>query len=109
MTARAGPNTRAAARALRLLARQDRLDEVAELLGVLLRTSAALVDEATGPSSDMAGYARARVIQAHGQLVQVLHHMVSVSPDAGLSLLLAQIGAGAGDAPEGPDRLGPWP
>jgi hypothetical protein len=36
------------------------------LLAVLLRTSAELVDQAVAPESDVAGYARARIISTHG-------------------------------------------
>jgi hypothetical protein len=70
MTRPVTPNTTALRSALRKLRKQDRLDEVGQALGVLLVTSAKLVDEATGPYSDVAGYARARIVQTHGGLLK---------------------------------------
>jgi hypothetical protein len=70
-------------RALRLLRRHDRLDELAELLGVLLQTSARLVDAATGETSDVAGYARAQIIRAHGALIGQMAQLVGTVEEEG--------------------------
>jgi hypothetical protein len=77
MTRAAMPNTTVLRRSLRKLRSEDRLDEIADILATLLETSAKLVDEATGPSSDVAGYARARILQAHGQLLGQLRELVA--------------------------------
>jgi hypothetical protein len=102
-------NLRAAARALSKLRKQDRLDELGEALGVLLRTSAALVDDATGPGSDMAGYARAQVIRVHAGILELLARLVGIEPESDLfASFLAQLsvpGPGAG-ASDDPSRFG---
>jgi hypothetical protein len=72
----AGANLRAATRAVSRLRREARLDEVGELLAVLLRTSAALVDASTAPESDCAAYARAHVIRAHAGIVEQLARVI---------------------------------
>jgi hypothetical protein len=69
-------NTRAIGRALRSLREDGRLDELDEALGVLAVCSAVLVDEALGPHSDMAGYARAKVLQVHAGLLRQLRERV---------------------------------
>jgi hypothetical protein len=83
-TARVPSNLRAAGQALARLSKQDRLEEFGELLGVLLRSSARLVDQAIGPESDCAGYARARIIATHAALIAQFAELVG--------------GAAAGDA-----------
>jgi hypothetical protein len=65
-------NTRAIGRALRSLREDGRLDDLDEALAVLAVCSAVLVDEALGPRSDMAGYARAKVLQVHAGLLRQL-------------------------------------
>jgi hypothetical protein len=77
MTRSAMPNTTVLRRSLRKLRREDRLDEIGSILATLLETSAKLVDEATGPASDVAGYARARILQAHGQLLGQFQELVA--------------------------------
>jgi hypothetical protein len=74
---KAPSNSRAIARALRRLHKTDRLDEVGDALATLVVTSALLVDEAMSPTSDMAGYARARVLATHGQLLGQLNEQLA--------------------------------
>ncbi len=91
MTRSVGANHRAAARTLAKLRRQERLDEVGELLGVLLRTSAELVDAATGPDSDMAGYARAQVVRVHAGVIGQLADMVGGAESDAFEALVASM------------------
>jgi hypothetical protein len=96
-------NLRAAGRVLTRLHRADRLDEFGELLGVLLRSSAALVDAAVGPESDCPGYARARIIGTHAALIAQFAELVGglASGDA-FEAFMAQLAiptAGASDEP----------
>jgi len=73
-----GANTRAVRKMLRVLARQERLDDVAAALGALMLTSAELADLVTSdaPENDTPIYARARVLQVHAGMLAQLHAMV---------------------------------
>ena len=72
MPARRASNAAILDRTLRRLRRDGRLDKLGEALATAAATSAGLVDAACAADSDVAAYARARVLSVYvGVLVQL--------------------------------------
>ena len=65
MSARRTSNAAILDGTLRRLRRDGRLDELGEVFATVAATSAGLVDAVCAADSDVAVYARARVLQAH--------------------------------------------
>jgi len=109
MRSKSGPNTRAIRKLARALRREERTDEVAETMLVLLTTSAELTDLATAndPTNDTPIYARQKVVSAHGSLLAQLGEWVAPARvDSELDRFLHSIlTPGAGSLDQDDDRL----
>jgi hypothetical protein len=82
VSARPASNAVILDRTLRRLRKADRLDDVAELLATLARTSARLVDTVCAPDSESAAYAQAACLRVHsGVLVELAARIGPVAED----------------------------
>jgi hypothetical protein len=97
------PNTTVLRRSLRKLRREDRLDELGDILATLLETSTKLVDAATGQSSDVAGYARARILQAHGKLLGQFQELLAPVAQSAIDEFLRSLTVPILGTPDGRD------
>jgi hypothetical protein len=69
------------------------LDELGEALAVLLVTVAELVDQVVADDSDVAAYARARVMQVHAGVIGQLREAALVAADSAWEDLLTAASA----------------
>jgi len=75
------------------------------MLEVLLRTSATLVDAATVPESDMAGYARAQVIRVHAGIIDQLGRLVGVPESDAFERFITELSTPTSGAMGGEGRF----